>query len=250
MGADPDEISSEECTGSICPSVFENAHQMDFQLNIDNIAAVEKFLLDRYGELPIEKSPAVARQIFNQNPFVCPEIDVEIRQPCQVKSCAYWTDHAWTRNCILFYRVDQHRDSLDTKDLTFLLGSSSSEIRKKTNRAITELRRWALHHKTTQQEDAEAPMAPQDDGCVVCGEIIPKPILKNGFHYCSPKCFETKPPVDFRIEQEFQLPVGRVLEICIDSFASRRPICHALSVTTKQLTQLCGRYAVDLSRLD
>lgn len=249
MGVDEANILQECDEGGPCQAAFDNAMQMHYYLNVDNARCVSDFLKQRYsGRLPITSSGGTIKQIFDQRPFGCPELEIEIRQPCRVRSCSYWTNHSWARNCILLYRSDQGRESLDLKELTFLLDQTSTELRKRTNVILAEMRRWALRNKTEHLDVTEMPTAAVEDCCCVCvNKVGNGAIHKQGLRYCSRDCHNRKPPLDFRIEQEFRLPVDRVLRICIDSFAAKRPMCHALNVTSKQLDDLCGRYEVETS---
>ncbi|KKN30885.1 hypothetical protein LCGC14_0829600 [marine sediment metagenome] len=246
LDVDETNVATECDDTSPCQSAFDNALLVMAHLNIDNATLVSDFIRARYqGQLPIDGSDGTVRQIFDRRPFACPELDIEIRQPCSTQSCAYWTNHAWTRNCILFYRADQGHDSLDFKELSFLLDHTTTELRKRANVVLAEMRRWALLHKAEQVDAPVAPVLVIGDGCVVCGaEADDDSIYKLGFQYCSTVCFDLKPSLDLRIEQEFKLPVARVLSICIDSFAAKRPMCHALNVTAKQLDDLCARHDV------
>jgi len=248
MGVDSDYISDACTEEEACQSLFDNLMLAHHYLNLENAQVVIDAIKKRYdGRLPIDKTDAAIKQIFDRQPFQCPELGVEIRQPCQVSSCAYWTNHSWTRNCALFYRVDQGRDTLDLKELTFLLDRSVTEIRKRTNKVLAEMRRWALHSKVESDTVREAP-SPVAGGCCVCGRIVgnKRAVHKQGFSYCSRRCYQQKPPLDFRIEREFKLPIDRVLSICVDSFAAKRPMCHALNVSSKQLEDLCTRYEINL----
>ena len=255
IGVDESSIARECGVEGPCQAVFDNMLLVMHNLNVDNAQHVSDFLKARYeGRLPIDSSSSTLKQIFDLRPFQCPELDIKIRQPCQVHSCSYWTNHSWTRNCIMFYRIDQGRDSLDRKELTFLLDQTSTEIQKRINLVLAEMRRWALRNKTLDNDQDPAPSAPEptmEDCCMVCAAPIDKgAIHKQGFRYCGRECYNQKPPLDFRIEQEFhQMPVARVLRICIDSFAAKRPMCHALNVTSKQLDDLCNRYPVGISAL-
>ena len=148
---------AQDCDGEgPCQSVFDNVMQVQHHLNVDNAKHVEEFLRQRYGgRLPIDSTNSTLKQVFDRQPFDCPELSIKVRQPCRVRSCAYWTNHAWTRNCILFYRVDQGRVGLDLKELIFLLDQTATELRKRTNSILAEMRRWALRNKTQDRvEDA------------------------------------------------------------------------------------------------
>ncbi len=244
-----DEVVAQTCDGTRpCHSAFDNAMLVTQHLNIDNANLVSDFLKHQHGgRLPIDNTNGSAQHIFEQRPFACPELGVEIRQPCCVESCAYWTNHRWTRNCILYYLVDQGRMGLDSKELSFLLHQTIPELRKHTNMVLAEMRRWALFNKTAQVDEEQPPdVVALEDCCVVCAAELQKgTVLKDGFQYCSRTCLDKRPPVDLRIEQEFKLPVQRVVQICTSSFASKRPMCHALNCTTKQLDELCSRHDVD-----
>ena len=235
------------CNGQApCREAITNIQLVTSYLNIDNADLVEEFIKGVFdGQLPVDTSTSTLDQIFYRSPFYCSEIDTEIRQPCTVQSCAYWTNHAWARNCILYYRIDQHRDALDIKELTFLLDELAPDLRKRANVVLAEMRRWALHTKIDQTEDTQSPPTVIADVCVVCGGLPEKkPLYKQGFLYCSSACLEKRPPLELRIEAEFRLPLRRVLQICVDSFAARRPMCHALNVTAKQLERMCVRYEI------
>lgn len=249
IGLKPDSIES-GCGGvGPCQGIFNNLLLVTQRLNIDNAKSVVELIKDWYGgKLPIDRSTGSIKQIFEQRPFVCPELDLEIRQPCSVRSCSYWTNHAWAKNCILFYRMEQGKESLDLKELAFLLDKNVTELRKKTNVALAEMRRWALWVKTSQISEP-SPTVPENY-CAVCGQALTDlAVHKQGIHYCGKNCLNKKPPLDFQLEHDFGLAVERVLQICVDSFSARRPMCHALSVTTKQLEDLCSRYSIDPSRI-
>lgn len=252
IGVSKGSISS-DCNGHHpCQGAFDNVTSVTRNLNVDNANHVSDFVRMVFdGELPIERSTVALRQILYREPFYCGEIDTEIQQPCQVTSCAYWTDNDWTRNCILFYLLDQHRPSLDIKEMAFLLGRPSSELRRRTNAVTAELRHWALKHKTAQQEDHLPVRIVEEEQCMACGHGVQDatPTYHQGFCYCGPDCIDKKPPLDLQIEQDFRLTIERVLQICVDSFGAKRPICHALNVTARELDELCDRYDVSTTHL-
>jgi len=234
-----------------CAAAHTNIQLVARHLNVDNAGLVEEFVKGVFnGQLPIDTSAGALDQIFYRSPFYCSELDAEIRQPCTVCSCAYWTNHSWARNCILYYRIDQHRDALDIKELAFLLDELAPELRRRANTVLAEMRRWALHTKIDQIEFVQPSPEIVKDACVVCGSLPEKaPIYRQGFLYCSAACLENIPPLELRIEEEFHLPIQRILQICADSFAARRPMCHALNVTAKQLEKLCVRHNISSDSL-
>jgi len=247
-----DELVETTCNGRHpCSEALTNVQLITRHLNVDNAGLVEEFVKGVFnGQLPVDTSPSALDQIFYRSPFYCSEIDTEIRQPCSVRSCSYWTNHAWARNCILYYRIDQHRDALDIKELAFLLDELASDLRRRANTVLAEMRRWALHTKIDQTETPLISGESTEDVCVVCGKPPEtKPTYRQKFLYCSSVCLENVPPLELRIEEEFHLPIRRILQICVDSFAARRPMCHALNVTAKQLEKLCARHNVSSDSL-
>ena len=241
-----------------CRRAFDDVRAVIRDLNVDNVTTVTQSIRKICGGvLPVEQTRQARNFIFREEPFYCPEIDVEVRQPCRVRSCAYWTDNSWTRNCIWFYRLSWHRESLENKELTFLLDCPPASLVKRTHAIVTKMRRHALKNaaavvRDTIVDSAEEP--PEEEStedsiyCVGCGAVIDpdaQSYRKQGYIYCSAECVELKPPVEIRIEEELRLPIERVLKICIDSFASKRPMCHALNITSRQLIQICAHHGFD-----
>lgn len=250
MGVAKDQIVT-ECNGhQPCDGALDNLYNAINHLNIDNANTVHVFFRKLFGSLPVDKSSVALTQLFKKQPFYCGELSAEVLQPCRADTCAYWTDNPWTRNCIMFYLLDQGRESLDVKDLTFLLGKPSAELRHRLHGIVIQMRHIALKHKTAQAEDQIPIRIVDAERCMACGAALEdKVVLRQGHQYCSAECIEKKPPLELRIEQEFRLSVDRVLQICIDSFGARRPMCHALSVTGRQLDDLCCRHQIDTSHL-
>lgn len=245
------EIGSFQCCGEFpCDYAFRNIRFVSKLVNVDTVDDVEKSIKKiNKNNLPIDQDRQSLDLVFHEDPFFCPEIDTEIRQPCKVRSCAYWTDHSWTRNCIWYYRLNWHRDILENSDIAFLLDLPSNSVVKRIHSIIAQLRRSFLRSATASERSAPVASYKEKVSCTGCGsEIIDdeNTYYKKGYPYCSRNCVALKPPIEARIEYDFGLPVKRVLEICIDSFVGKRPICHALNITTRQLDQICENNKVIL----
>jgi hypothetical protein len=222
---------------------------------VDNAEHVTKAVQKIFsGTLPIDRTTTALSLAFDRPPFKCPELEINIRQPCSVQSCAFWTPREWTRNCIIYYMVDQNRDSLDLKELTILLGEETQTVRKRWNAAVAASSHTAMILKTDQihREDATATLAEPsaNDVCSACGEANgDNTIARGGFVYCCRECCEARPPLELRLESEFKLPVQRILEICRTNFYARRPMRHALNVSNRQLEDLCTSHEIDISAI-
>lgn len=249
VGVDGRHIRSECSSTQPCLSAFANLKRATQYINVDNVQAIDRFVRRVFGgRLPVDSSASTRAYVFDRPPFYCVELKTEIRQPCQVTSCAFWTDNTWTRNCIRCYCLEHHRDTLEIKELTFLLGETSTDLRKRANSVLADMRKWALKHRTEQ--DAVAAGTPDPDTCIVCKNPLPSSAFhRQGYVYCTPDCAEVKPPLELNIEGEFSLPIARILQISAEAFAGKRPICHALGVTNRQLEKMCERHQVDISGL-
>lgn len=235
--------------GHPCEALFDNTRLLLLRSNPATCQPIIEFLKVLYkGPPPIDLRTSVVNQIMEESPFHCPEIDIEIYQPCAVTSCAFYTENIWARNCIMNYCVVNQREELDFKELSFLLGDSIAQIRTQMNRAMAHLRTGTLKEKLNQVTEELEPE--EDERCMVCGG----PIFEEGpYHetedllYCCVECFEEKPPIDIQIEREFNLPIIRILEICTSNFTTVRTMSHALQLTPTNFQEVCQRYNIDLS---
>ena len=144
----------------------------------------------------------------------------------------------------------QQSDSLEIRELAFLDGKTSNQIRTGVNAGLAQLRQAALLVET-EKEGVEVVDTPED-ACSVCwgGLAEDGPYrVSSGFIYCSETCYERKRPETLDIEQRFCLSADRVLDIGATSFATVRNMAHALGVTPAQLRELCEQHDIDISHL-
>lgn len=233
---------------SPCDYAFRTIKLVAKLVNVGTVDEIENSLKKiNKNNLPIDQDRQSLDFIFQEDPFFCPEIDTEVRQPCKVKSCAYWTDQPWARNCTWYYRLNWHRDILENSELAFLLDLPPNSVVKRVHTIIAQLRRNFLQSATAAERTDSVEVASEKIFCTGCGaELVDaeKTHYKKGYLYCAKKCVELKHPTEARIESDFGLPIKRVLEICADSFVGKRPICHALSITSRQLEQICESNSV------
>jgi len=219
-------------------------------LNISNYAEVDSFLRSAFNGLPVDASSTTYSLIFDQSATYCVETGIQIWQPCQVQSCAYWTDTAWARNCILHYLRRQRRDSLDVKELAFLLAEPTGALRKRLNNAMMSLRRQHVQRLAAKESEdisvSDEEDAPTNKCCVCAGEST---MLRQGYRYCGRACIDVKPPEELRVETDFNLGSIRLIQICLDSFATKRQVCHALGISVRQLDSFGQRHRIDISCL-
>jgi hypothetical protein len=247
---DPDAVSElQQCDAKApCQQAVDTALMVHHHINPENAelvgAAIQK-IFD--GKLPIDQTTN-SLVVLQKPPFMCPEIGLEIRQPCSVQSCSFWTDKSWTRNCILYYMHERDRDSLDLKEMTILLGDATGSIRKRLNDLVVQVRRNAMMLKT--QQAAQDMVEPENSACATCGvEISGTPVLHGDVLYCSETCAPVRSSVELQLEADFHLPAARVLAICMSNFFGLRHICHALNITTKQFQRLCADHEIDIQHL-
>ncbi len=214
------------------------------------IEFIEDLFEDRMDQLYDEP-----RSIDTEPPFHCPELDnIAIHQPCAVSSCAFHTDHPWARNCILHYLTrnmrfkDRQGPVLTNHDLSILLGASPTTIRSSLTRATVKMRQGALKEEIQKEPGVSlVTRLPAAHVCAVCEKPFEKPYLKkDSIPYCSKQCRERKPPTVIRIENEFHLPIRRLLEMCVERFATVAVMSNAVGVSQPDFRKLCTQYKVVL----
>lgn len=238
------------CSGSSpCEYAFNLAKSVAQAVNVDSAQEIEETIKKiNKNQLPIESSRQALELVFNEDPFYCPELQADIWQPCQVRSCTYWADKPWTRNCIWYYKHSWHRDVLENSELAFLLDVSSSMILKRVHLIVAKLRRNFVRSAAASLRDPTTQNSSDAPRCTGCGALIQDKNAhhyRKGYIYCSRDCVKKKPPVEARIEDDFSLPLERVLQICLESFVGKRPICHALEITGPQLDEILARHELD-----
>jgi hypothetical protein len=234
-----------ECNGEWpCPNLLENAREIYHALTPEHPEPVLDLLQEMSeGKLPITAS----RELLKEDPFPCPELGVDIYQPCRVRSCEFNIDHSWSRNCIVYYRIYKETTKLTIEELELLLKRNRAEISKILKTTMKKLRHAAL--KETISQDAEDTIIRIDppDICVVCENTVEKPFRRTTrYIYCGDQCYLFKPPYIIDLEKEFNLPIFRLLNVCVNTFRASKAISQALGITPSKLTLLCNRYGIPL----
>ena len=235
-----------DCNGSWpCPNLISNSREIFDTLTPDQVTPIFELLQELSpNKLPIRSS----KSLLTEEPFPCPEIGISIYQPCQVKSCAFFTDHSWTRNCLLYYRVHQEVSQLSVSELAFLLKRSVGTIRKSLSSTMKLVRKAALKETISHQPEPVLPLSTESrDICIVCGSPIEKTFRRTvKYPYCGDACYLFKPPFMVSLEKEFGLPVERLLHVCINNFRSTKSISQALGITASKLAHISRRCLVTL----
>lgn len=244
------------CKGQATWPCYEfpaNLRLLGDTVNSESADAIIEFVEDLF-EGHLEELYDAPRSINNEPPFRCPEIDVDIYQPCNVSSCSFHTDQVpWSRNCILHYLarhdcyVERAGPVLTNHDLSILVGASPTSVRSAISKATARMRQGAL--KEEIQKEPDAAMVTRlgvDNVCAVCEKPFTKPyVVKEGIQYCSAACREAKPPVEIRIEKEFALPIVRILELCTQRFATVPVMANAVAVSQTVFRNLCTKYKIE-----
>jgi hypothetical protein len=232
-----------------CDEMVTNARAL-FQLVSPGMASqVVRFISTLFPD-PSAVFNQDVRRLMNESPFHCPDIDIDIYQPCGVNSCSFHTANRWTRNCVLYYRVRHERDSLSVNELSFLLGQDVPTIRNELTRTLKSLSQGALK-ETIVQEGVQDQVThlEVDTLCCVCEKPIvakSRRVVRAGLVYCSRVCHQKKPPVVVGIERTFGLPIARLLELCVDKFGSIKNMSGALGIGQNMFLDLCRRYDISV----
>lgn len=234
-----------ECNGEWpCPNLLDNAREIFHALTPDHPEPVLDLLQEMSkGKLPISSS----RELLKEDPFPCPELRVDVYQPCITRSCEFHIDHSWARNCIVYYRVYKETTKLTIEELELLLKRGRVEISKILKSTMKKLRNAALKETISQESEDTIVRLDPPDICVVCESTIEKPFRRTTkYVYCGDQCYLFKPPFIIDLEKEFSLPITRLLRVCVNTFRSPKAIAQALGITPSKLTILCNRYSIPL----
>ena len=232
-----------ECNGEWpCPNLLDNSREIFNSLTPEHPEPVMDLLQEMSdGKLPISSN----QEVLKEEPFRCPELGVDIYQPCKVRTCTFNVEHSWTRNCLIYYRVYKERTKLTIEELELLLKRPRAEISKILKSTMKKLRNAALKETISQDSEDTIVRLEPPDICVVCESAVEKPFRRTiRYVYCGDQCYLYKPPFIIDLEKEFNLPIVRLLNVCVNTFRSPKAIAQALSLTPSKLTVLCKRYGV------
>jgi hypothetical protein len=212
------------CSGEFpCAVVHDNTRILAQHVDADNAGIVAEFVKGLFqGNVPIDTTETALERMFHTVAFQCPELHIDIYQPCTAKSCAFYSPNQWARNCILCYRVDHTRDMLDNKELSFLLDKSLGDVRAGIAHAIGEARTCALAARLEKEEKE-----PEVEGeeATVPTELD---IIRSNFH----------------------LSPQRVLKIACDTFATVKSAAQALNVSPDRFKSLCSFFRLSTAHLN
>jgi len=194
-------------------------------------------------------------KLLVRNSYQCPELNITMYQPCGLESCLFHTPgKSWCNNCILDYVTKQNeeeenkqtkkkRTSLSYNELTILTGISTNELKKILNGALLKLRQSALKKKIEEESLVDRQYRILSSSvCPVCEKRLSSKVTKKGISYCSTNCYNFKPPHVLKVEQDFGLPINKVLRCCLESFSSFNVISTSLGLDRASLERLCTTY--------
>ncbi len=234
-----------------CSSMYQNSLLLFNSISTENYYEALDFISGLFTNKRSLLSPEFDPYAHTlPAPFHCPELDIDVYQSCSVDSCVFFTRHAWTKNCILHYRLRHERDTLSLNELSFLLNREVGSLRADLNKALKGLSHGALKELIASENVEDMVTRIEADRvCVVCEKRSPERtriINKSNLTYCSQECYRYKPPNVIRVEKEFSLPIEKVLELCVERFANIRNMCSAVGVGQAVFLDMCARYNVRL----
>jgi len=234
-----------------CEVMLKNARSLYLSVDRSNYETVFQYLVGLFSDKTMLLDYYVGDSL-DKFSFTCPDIGIEIRQPCAVASCAFFSTNSWFKNCILYYRLRHERDVLSVNELSFLLNRDSTSVRSSISKTIQLLGGHALKDFITHESisGASRRLPAVARVCSVCETSIPegdRGVVRGGFCYCSVGCVGVKPPTALKLEREFSLPINKILSICVSKFSSVKAMCSALSIGQSVFLSLCSRYDVAVS---
>lgn len=190
--------------------------------------------LSRYPDLDLSARHMLIKRIgqyanidrlegANECDSVCPYTKEALRVPCGLKSCLYWNQNDWTKNCSLNFLLKQKADALSVSQVSLLYGKSPERVESIYKKCFKIVQR---HYLRSTLRDRKVPRFAFIPGfCVSCQSQLleeelddPTLHLTDGFGYCSTDCKKNYPPNYFEIERFFESEFMRVVEVGAEIF--------------------------------
>lgn len=232
------------CAGVFpCQAVLENSRLLFQQVDTQNAAVMSLFVSKMFQSNPIECTDINADFLLRHRPFRCAELEIDIYQACQVRSCSYWTPNSWTRNCIVDYfaetrqesatrpqsqKVNQVSDLLELKEIAFLLDVGIPGARQRLEEAFKEARFWALKDRIRKADELSE----------ASSEPTPLP---------PQEAIESEEEAEIRAR--FKISSPRVIRIATESFASLKAASAAVAIQPDRFLSLCQQYSIPATHL-
>ena len=239
-----------------CPGLLKNLLLLYNHLPSEQSSDVLEFLSYAFDESYIFHDNFHPRYLA-KNSFHCPELGITMYQPCGVTSCSFHAaQRPWSGNCILLYLVkqsdenqDKKRTALSYNELTILLDTPTSDLRKALNNALRKLRQSVLKNHIEQENKTDRQYRLLSSSvCPVCEKsIFDDGVIKRGVAYCSEICCAFKPPIILRVEQDFGLPIQHILQFCVDNFSSFNLMCDSVGLSKDVFRYYCDVYNIEVS---
>lgn len=229
-----------------CDSFVANARSLYYSLPGEHAPEVLTFFNQVLGK----KEPLLLPEFSasRRNDFHCPELQITMYQPCRIKHCPFLTPNPLQGNCIMNYLTKQECSSLSYKELSILLKEQTGSIRSQVNTGMRKLSIGALRDQILQRRETGLfhRISGTTTTCTVCEKRIDPGtgLTKSRRYYCSQTCCDYKPPQVLALEDEYGLPIDRLLKLCSASFSSASKISPLLHLTQNSLSALYTRYGL------
>lgn len=190
--------------------------------------------LSRYPDLDVKSRHILLKrlgQIANLNTFekeveiesICPYTKEALRVNCGLKSCPYWNQNEWTKNCSLNFLLKQQADALSIPQVSLLYGKSPERVESIYKKCFKIVQRHYL--RSTLREKRVPRFHFLRGFCVACQTKLseeelcdPNLHLTDGFGYCSADCKKQYPPNYFEIERFFEAEFLKIIEVGAEIF--------------------------------
>lgn len=179
----------------------------------------------------------------------------EIKKPCELKKCVFWTRYPNVNHCILQYMAQQGIDSLKPIDISLLKGIPTTKVNRSLAKATTLMRHSTL--KISHQVDIE-PKFTTLMGMRTCyncetpisyknkrGSLESKlPRTGDVIYYCSAACSNERPVQYVAAEMHCGVPIKDVVSWAVKKYSTLGGLEQALgmnrSLLGKTLKDLLG----------
>jgi hypothetical protein len=240
-------LKPEDCP---CPSLIHNVKLLYHLMPTERSEEVLTLIYELFGSAPVIQDTFQPKYYATQN-FFCPELGIQMYQPCSVTSCQFHTPNDWVKNCAIVYFTKHGKGTLSYNELTFILNMPLSALRPRLNASLKKLRSGALKNDI-QREGSNGLFSRvfHERVCPVCENFVPRgsatKVVKKKITYCSQACFDFKPPAILAVESEFSMVIERLLTFCASNFATVNLMSNALGLSRQLFTAYCKRYRIPL----
>lgn len=154
---------------------------------------------------------------------VCPLSKQGVITACQLRTCRYYVDHKWTKNCSLNFMASQGVDHLSVDQVSLLYRKSTERVNSIYSRALKIVQRHYLRDMLRNKGVPQFSFLP--GFCPACQtRLLEEDLaddslrLRDGYGYCSAECKKQFPANYFEIESFFQADFYQIVRVGSEIF--------------------------------